>query len=173
MTRITFIAGRRVLAEARALRHNGEIISRALKIPVGETGAGVLSLLERSAKLERDLKTSEDAAAEDKAEALLAKTGANGKAGSAGTIAETYDLRFDDILRIGRAAQKKTAAILLLASRPDKKFAGFCSDKKADLRPLLLPAMEQFGGKGGGGPGFFQGVFETPDALEKFISIMV
>ncbi|MDR3249102.1 MAG: alanyl-tRNA editing protein [Treponema sp.] len=177
MTRVTFIAGRRVLAEARALRQNGETISRALKIPVAETGAGVLSLLERSARLERDLKALEDAAAEERANALLAKSGAKspGEAGvgAVGPIAETYDLRFDDILRIGRAAQKKTAAILLLASRPDKKFAGFCSDKKADLRPLLLPAMEQFGGKGGGGPGFFQGVFETPDALEKFIGIMV
>jgi alanyl-tRNA synthetase len=178
MTRVTFIAGRRVLAEARALRQNGETISRALKIPVGETGAGVLSLLERSAKLERDLKTLEDAVAEDKAEALLGKSRAkagvkSGDTTGEGAIAKTYDLRFDDILRIGRAAQKKTSGILLLASRPDKKFAGFCSDKKADLRPLLLSAMEQFGGKGGGGPLFFQGIFETQDALEKFMAKVV
>jgi alanyl-tRNA synthetase len=46
-TRISFIAGRRVFRESRLLRQNGEIVSRALKVPVAETGRGVLALLER------------------------------------------------------------------------------------------------------------------------------
>jgi alanyl-tRNA synthetase len=168
MTRVTFIAGRRVLAESRLLRQNGETISRALKVPVAETGAGVLTLLERSAKLERDLKALEETSAETKADVLLAKLGA------ADTLfIETYDVGIEEVLRIGRAAQKKTAAALILASRLDKKFAAFCSDKKADLRPRIKPVMEQHGGKGGGGPGFFQGVFETTDLLENFLRDMI
>jgi alanyl-tRNA synthetase len=181
MTRVTFIAGRRVLAESRLLRQNGEIISRALKVPVAETGAGVLSLLERNARMERDLKVLEEEAAEVKADALLAKFGATNtgdaadiaKFGAAPLLIETYDAGMDEVLRIGRAAQKKTAAILLLASRGDKKFAAFCSGKKTDLRSLIKPAMERWGGKGGGGGGFFQGVFDTLEALDKFLGDMI
>jgi alanyl-tRNA synthetase len=169
MTRVTFIAGRRALAESRLLRQNGETISRALKVPVAETGAGVLALLERSARLERDLKALEDASAEVKADALLAKLGG----GKTGRIIERYDAPIEEVLRIGRVAQKKTAAILLLASLADRKFAAFCSDKKTDLRPLIAPVLEQHGGKGGGGPGFFQGLFDTRDALENFLGDML
>jgi alanyl-tRNA synthetase len=176
MTRVTFIAGRRVLAESRLSRRNGEIISRALKVPVAETGAGVLALLERNAALERDLKALREAEAEAKAGALLAKTpvrtaplpGAPDREG-APLISETYDGNFEEVLRIGRTAQKKTTAILLLASRGDKKFAALCSDKGRDLGSLLKTALERHGGKGGGGPGFFQGAFETADALENFL----
>jgi alanyl-tRNA synthetase len=169
MARVSFIAGRRVLAQSRLLWRNGETISRALKVPVAETGAGVLALLERSAALERELKAQREAAAEVKAAALLAKVPAGGGA----FVTETYDGDFEELLRVGRAAQKKTTAILLLASREDRKFAAFCSVKGTDLRPLLKDAMERRGGKGGGGAGFFQGVFETVGALENFLSDMI
>jgi alanyl-tRNA synthetase len=176
MTRVFFIAGRRALVQSRLLWRNGETISRALKVPVAETGAGVLALLERNAAMERELKALQDLAAEQKAEALLAK--ARGRTDSAAEspsplVAETYDAGFDEILRIGRAAQKKTSAVLLLASRDEKKFAAFCSDKGTDLRPLLKAAMEKNGGKGGGGAGFFQGVFETASALESFLGNVI
>ena len=182
MTRVSFIAGRRVLTEDRALRRNAETVSRALKVPVAETGAGVLALLERSAALERELKALREALAETKAEALLAKVPVPLKtAPRAGTaagegprlIAEIYDGAFDDVLRTGRAAQKKTTAILLLASGAENKFAAFCSAGGVDLRSLLAAAMERRGGKGGGGAGFFQGVFESPDALENFLGDVV
>ncbi|MDR2377019.1 MAG: alanyl-tRNA editing protein [Treponema sp.] len=194
MTRVSFIAGRRVLAEHRVLRRNGEIISRALKVPVAETGAGVLALLERGAAVERELKELREAAAETKAGALLAKVPVPVKtalpakvpvpaenAVCAGPVpgegpllvAEIYDGSFDEVLRIGRAAQKKTTTILLLASGTERKFAAFCSAKGVDLRSLLAAAMEQRGGKGGGGAGYFQGVFESRDALESFLGDMI
>ncbi|MDR1024904.1 MAG: alanyl-tRNA editing protein [Treponema sp.] len=175
MTRVTFIAGRRVLAESRLLRQNGETISRALKVPVTETGAGVLALLERNAALERDLKALQEAAAEQKAQALIARAALADTNGSTGSpiITELYDADFDEVLRIGRAAQKKTSAILLLASCGEHKFAAFCSGKGIDLRVLLKTAMEGHGGKGGGGAGFFQGLFETTAALENFLSDVI
>jgi alanyl-tRNA synthetase len=183
MTRVSFIAGRRVLAQSRLLWRNGETISRALKVPVMDSGAGVLAFLERSAAMEREFRALQEAAAEQKAEALLRRAAllnraAGGPADSSGPggvplLAETYDAGFDEILRIGRAAQKKTAAVLLLASRDEKKFAAFCSDKGRDLRPLLKKALEENGGKGGGGAGFFQGVFETLPALESFLGNVI
>jgi alanyl-tRNA synthetase len=174
MTRVTFIAGRRVLAESRVLRRNGETASRALKVPVTETGAGVLALLERNAALERDLKVLQEAAAEQKAQALADKAAALAPdAAALPIVGGMYDAGFDEILRIGRAAQKKTAAVLLLGSRNEKKFAALCSAKGADLRILLKEAVERGGGKGGGGAGLFQGVFETTAALENFLSDVI
>jgi alanyl-tRNA synthetase len=173
MTRVVFIAGRRVLAESRVLRQNGETISRLLKVPVAETGAGVLALLERSTGMERELRILQEAAAEQKAQTLLAGVAALPAAGETPLIVKAYDSSFDEVLRIGRAAQKKTTAILLLASKTENRFAAFCSGKGIDLRPLLKAAMEQHGGKGGGGAGFFQGVFESFAALESFLGDVV
>jgi alanyl-tRNA synthetase len=180
MMRVSFIAGRRVLAESRVLGRNAETVSRALKVPVAETGAGVLALLERGAALERELKALRETAAETKAGALLAKVPVPAKT-APGTVpgegpllvAEMYEDSFDEILRTGRAAQKKTTAILLLASGTEKKFAAFCSAKGVDVRSLLAAAMERRGGKGGGGAGFFQGVFESRDALENFLGDVI
>jgi alanyl-tRNA synthetase len=167
MTRISFIAGRRALLDSRLLRQNGEIISRSLKVPVAETGAGVLSLLEKAARLERNLKAYEDAEAEALATALLEKAAAAGRL----LIVESYPSGgIEKILRIGRTAQKKTQAVLALASVEDKKFAAFCAAKGTDIRPLLKEPMERHGGRGGGGPGFFQGVFETGEELAAFIA---
>jgi alanyl-tRNA synthetase len=193
MTRVTFIAGRRCLGDSRLLRQNADLISRSLSVPVGETGKAVQALLEKTAKLERELKAGEEAAAETKAAALLSKIEAAGKAGSAGNgsaaetasgvsgasgtapgatvLVEMYpDTGIEEIIRIGRAAQKKTDAVLVLASGKDKKFAGFCSVKSTDIRPLLKAAMEAHQGKGGGGPGFFQGLFDSDEALAAFLA---
>jgi alanyl-tRNA synthetase len=197
MTRVSFIAGRRVLAQSRLLWQNGETVSRALKVPVADTGAGVLALLERNTAMERELRALQEAAAEQKAVALLNRAVLLNRAAlpdkaaglstlSAGALdssapspaefpllAETYDASFDEILRIGKEAQKKTSAVLLLASRTEKKFAAFCSDKGRDLRPLLKKALEESGGKGGGVAGFFQGVFESLPALESFLRLVI
>jgi alanyl-tRNA synthetase len=170
MTRLSFIAGRRVLLDSRLLRRNGETASRALKVPVAETGAGVLALLEKTARLERDLKAYEGAEAENLAEALLERA----EKTKGPLVAETYRSgNIEKILRIGRAAQKKTQALLVLASREDKKFAAFCSARGTDIRPLLKEPLERRGGRGGGGPGFFQGAFETEEDLAAFMAELV
>ncbi|MDR2051990.1 MAG: hypothetical protein LBP80_01120 [Treponema sp.] len=62
MTRVSFIAGRRVFQDSRVLRQNGEIISRALKVPVAETGKAALALIGRLGRLEKQVKEVEEAA---------------------------------------------------------------------------------------------------------------
>ena len=166
MTRITFNAGRRLLLDSRLLRHNAGIVSHALKVPLGETGKGVLELLEKTAHTERRLKALEEEAAAEKAEALLKRC-------QAPIVVESYARAgIDEVLSIGRAAQKQTQAALILASEQDLKFAAFCSARGFDLRPLIKAAMEARGGRGGGSPSFFQGSFETKEALDAFIRVM-
>ncbi|MDR1250838.1 MAG: alanyl-tRNA editing protein [Treponema sp.] len=178
MTRVSFITGRRVLRDSRLLRENAGTVSRSLKVPLAETGRGVLALLEKTKSLERRVNELEDAAAQIKAAALLEKaglagTGADeqGTAPGPAVVAERYaDTDMEEVLRIGRAAQKLTGAVLILASERDLKFAAFCSAKGRDIRALVKDALEKAGGKGGGGPSFFQGLFASSGELTDFLS---
>jgi alanyl-tRNA synthetase len=196
MTRVTFIAGRRVLRNSRLLRQNGDIASRALSVPVAEIGKGVLALAEKVTRLEKQVKDFAEAAAQSTAEALLRRAGllpdaAAGGAGNevgtaAGAAASAVDgtgkgrvyvecfpgADMEEVLRIGRAAQKLTGAVLVLASARELKFAAFCSAKGVDIRPLVKEPMEAQGGHGGGGTSFFQGVFDSADRLTAFLKAL-
>jgi alanyl-tRNA synthetase len=167
MTRLSFIAGRRALRESRLLRRNADIISRALKVPPAETGPAALALLEKNALLERKLKALEEDAAFRRAETLLAgKDTAEGR-----VLVESFpDADMDEVLRTGRAAQKRCSAVLALASLRDLKFVGLCSVASLDIRPLFKGIMERHGGKGGGGPSFFQGQFSRAGDLDAFLA---
>jgi alanyl-tRNA synthetase len=186
MTRLTFIAGRRVLRDSRLLRQNGDVISRSLSVPVADIGKGVLALQTKTNQLEKQVKDLLEAAANVRAEALLREAGLLPAAGADNTgditgkgrvcaaqVPDAADI--DDILRLGRAAQKLTAAVLVLAPAGElsetslPKFAAFCSAKGVDIRPLIKERMEAQGGHGGGGPSFFQGVFPSAESLTAFL----
>jgi alanyl-tRNA synthetase len=172
MTRLSFIAGRRALRDSRLLRQNGDTASQALKVPVAETGRGVLALLERTGRLERNLKAREEELAEYQAGALLRELGLPG--GEAPADSPILKLIFNDrdieeAARIGRAAQKLRGGPVLAVSRRDLKFAALCAPKTGDLRALLQDPMIRCGGRGGGGPAFFQGVFPGPGELDAFL----
>jgi alanyl-tRNA synthetase len=171
MTRITFLAGRRLLLDSRALRNNAIVASRALSVPVNGIGNGVLDLSKKLAETERRLKAFAEAAVKGKAEALVQK------AASASTysklppiIVESYaDEDINEVLNIGKIAHKKIQAVFLLASRQDNKFAAYSSVEGFDLRSLLKSAFEAQSGKGGGSSTFFQGSFGTSKATEDFL----
>jgi alanyl-tRNA synthetase len=175
MTRVSFIAGRRVLRDSRLLRRNGEAVSRSLKVPVAEIGQGTLALLDRAGRLERRVKDLEEEAAGHKAEALLRKAGILGEDGNdraeEGRVYIEYlpGADMDEVLRIGRAAQRLTRAILVTALEREGKFAAFCSAKAADIRGIFKASLEERGGRGGGGPSFFQGQFSSGEALRAFL----
>jgi alanyl-tRNA synthetase len=175
MTRVSFIAGRRTLRDSRLLRENAGIVSRALKVPVAETGNAVLALLERVARLEQQVKEYAENAARLRAESLIAEAGlAAAVIGNASGGGRVFGRSFKnesiaELLELGRAAQKLTPAVLVFASEPDRKFAAFCAVKSVDLRPLCKTLMEAQGGRGGGGPGFFQGLFGSARDLARFM----
>ena len=165
MTRVSFLAGHRLLLESRMLRHNAMLVSRALSVPLAETGRAVLDLIEKKTLSEKRLKDFEEKAILEKAEALLKKT-----ADDPQIIIESYsDSDINELISIGRAAQKRTQAVLILASEPDLKFIALCSAKGFDLRTLLKNAFEARGGRGGGSPSFFQGSFPDKEAMEAFL----
>jgi len=167
MTRISFLAGRRLLRDCRLLRQNAAVVSHALSVPLSETGRGVLELLEKTAETEKRLKVFEEKAVGEKADALIRKAQA---ALDTAFVIESYaDAGINELMNIGKIAQKKTASAFVLTSEPDLKFAAFSSVKNFDLRALLKNALEAQGGKGGGGPSFFQGSFGTKEALDAFL----
>ncbi|MCL2608386.1 MAG: alanyl-tRNA editing protein [Treponema sp.] len=197
MTRITFIAGRRVLEDSRLLRHNAVLASHALNVPPAETGKAVTEFLEKSAQLERrlklleeiiarqnnslpsnsdmQLKLLEEIIARQKATALLDKVPPCDSASQATVIEYYKEESIAEILSIGKAIPKeaenrKTAgAMFVLASARELKVAIFCTVKGFDLRTRIKAAFENQGGKGGGGPSFFQGSFTTKESLEAFL----
>jgi alanyl-tRNA synthetase len=173
MIRVSFIAGRRCLRNSRLLNRNGNIISRALSVPLAETGKGVLDLVEKTSALERRLKALEEGAAQTRAAELVKRKRAGAKGGPGRVIVEAFpDADIDEVLRIGRAAQKLSAAVFVLASEKDLKFAAFCGVKGFDLRPLVKKAFETTGGRGGGGSSFFQGSYASAGKLKEFLSLL-
>jgi alanyl-tRNA synthetase len=174
MTRITFLAGRRLLLNSRLLWHNVVIASRALSVPVGEIGNGVLNFAEKLAEIEMRLKVFTEAATREKAEALVQKaTGAAAYSKLPSIIIESYaDEGINEVLNIGKIAHKKIQAVFVLASGQDNKFAAFSSVEGFDLRSFLKSAFEAQSGKGGGSNTFFQGSFANNQAMESFLKDM-
>ncbi|MDR1445891.1 MAG: alanyl-tRNA editing protein [Treponema sp.] len=166
MTRVSFIAGRRCLEESRLLRKNILTVSRAFRAPLHETGEAALIQLEKNTRLERRLSELEEIVAEN--EAILLAAGAD-RFGTAIIVKSYADKSMEELLRIGRAAQKKNGSLYVLASETDLKFAAFTQDTGRDLKALFGKKMGSLGGRGGGGNGFFQGLFENGSSLAAFM----
>jgi alanyl-tRNA synthetase len=182
MTRITFIAGRRVFQESRLLRRNGELISRTLQAPVAGIGEAVLALREKALRLEGRLKIMEEEAARGRARELLVEAGLSspdsfGKGGplpGEGLVITRIfeDRTMEELLRTGRAAQVGCRAAIVLAAAGEGKFAAFCSQSSLDLRALVKGPLAAQGGRGGGNASFFQGLFPGEEALRAFIAAL-
>jgi len=162
------------LLDSRLLRQNAVVASRAMSVPLGEIGKGILALTERLAQTEKRLKAFEEAAIGEKAEALLRKAAAMEGGGmgnqDATVVIESYtDENIDEVINIGKIAQKRCQAVMMLASVRDLKFAAFSSVEGFDLRPFLKDALSAQGGRGGGSASFFQGSFGTKEAMDAFL----
>ena len=172
MTRITFLAGRRLLLNSRLLWRNAVIASRALSVPAGDIGNGILSFVGKSAEIERRLKAFIEAAIREKAEALVQEaTDAAAYSKLPPIIIESYaDEGINEVLNIGKIALKKIQAVFVLASWRDNKFAAYSSVEGFDLRSFIKKAFDAQGGKGGGSDTFFQGSFADKKAMEGFLA---
>ena len=185
MTRISFLAGRRLLLDSRLLRQNAVIASRALSVPISETGQGVRDMAEKLARTEKRLKEFEEKAIMEKAEILIRKAVDTGspeqrpeqrleqrseQRSDLPMVIESYDEEnINELIRIGKIAQKKCRAVLLLVSINEIKFAAFSSIEGFDLRQFILESFNAQGGKGGGSSTFFQGSFATKEAMDAFL----
>ena len=178
MTRVGFIAGRRVLSAYGQLRRSGETISKALKVPLPEIDRGVAALQERFASLERTSFNLREQTAQLEAERILREIDDQDRSvldrssrnRAAAVVRFFGDRTMDDALRIGRALQKASSAVIVVASGADRKVAALCSRNDLDLRPLLRELVEAHGGKGGGSPSFYQGAFNAMADLEAFLA---
>lgn len=166
MTRISFIAGRRVLRSFRLLRGEAEAASRTLKVPLEELGRGTAAAAERSAALDRTVLNLREQLAGLEAERLAAAA----PAGAAVMVKSYADRGMDEALRVGRALQKLSSAVVVVASAPERKAAVLCSRRDVDLRPVLKALFAAHSGTGGGGPSFYQGAFPSHADLDAFLA---
>ncbi|MDR2552536.1 MAG: alanyl-tRNA editing protein [Treponema sp.] len=169
MTRISFIAGRRCLRETQVLRENAQIISRALKVPVEETGGAVRAYLEKAADLEEQIKACREEAARMQARGIVQEAGLEGAASSVWYARYFPGADAEEVIRLGRHLRELSGAVFVLGAGKDGKFAALCSAGETDIRPRIREALEKAGGRGGGGNGFFQGQFASAGELESFI----
>ena len=174
LTRISFLAGRRLLLNARLLRKNAVIASQALSVPLSEIGRGVLNLAEKLARSEKQLKELEEKATREKAKALIQKASAfeyiHASNSNPAVVIESFaDEDLNELINIGKIAQKQTKAVFILVSCRELKFAAFSSIAGFDLRQFLLESFNALGGKGGGSLSFFQGSFGTKEAMDAFL----
>ena len=164
MTRVSFVAGRRALQDHRAIRAAAEAAAAMLKTPAEGIAAGVRALSDKSAAQERTLLNLRENVASFEAARLTAAAGAK-------TYAHCFgDRSLDEAVRVGRAAQKLTDAVIVVGSSADRKAAVLTSRRDADLRPVMKSLVEAVGGKGGGGPSFQQAAFDSKAQLDAFMS---
>jgi alanyl-tRNA synthetase len=164
MTRVSFLAGRRALWDYRTVRSAAEAVSVQLKAPVEGIVPAVRALADKSAAQERTLLNLRESLAAFEAAKLIASSGAR-------VYAQCYgDRTLDEAVRVGRAAQKLTDAVIVVGSAADRKAAVLTSRKDADLRPVLRGLIEAAGGKGGGGPSFQQVAFDSKTQLDSFMA---
>lgn len=163
MTRLSFIAGRRVLRSYRRLYAQGDGISRLLKVPLEEVQRGVTALAEKSVSQEKSLIILKDRIAELEADRIMAE---EKKSEKSMVVRYFKDRSMDDASRIGRALQKQSSAVVVVLSGADRRAAAFCSRGDVDLRPFFKELFTLHNGKGGGGPSFYQGAFSSLEDLE-------
>jgi alanyl-tRNA synthetase len=173
MTRITFIAGRRIFEESRLLRIQAEGISRLLNAPPLEIFPAMQTFVSKAEQLERGINQKNSEIAQFRAVQILADEGLENSTGNTKIVKKIFlDISQDDVFLTAKTVQKKCGCILVFASVQDKKFCVLASQKGIDIRPLFKKLMEDYGGQGGGGPLFFQGSFSEKSALEKFMNAL-
>jgi alanyl-tRNA synthetase len=171
MTRITFIAGRRVFKESRILRFQAEGISHLLNAPALEIFPAAQTFVQKAENVERSFNLKNTELAQYKAAQILADEGLKNSTDNTRILKKIFsDISQDEVFLIAKAVQKKCGCILVFASSQDKKFSVLASQKGIDVRPLFKKLMEDFGGQGGGGPLFFQGSFSDKNVLENFFN---
>jgi alanyl-tRNA synthetase len=164
MTRVSFVAGRRAFRDHRAVRSAAEKTALTLKVPVAETGKASAALAERMVQQERTMLNLRETLASHEATKIAASSGAK-------AIVECFgDRTMDEALRVGRALQKLTDSIVVVASGADRKAAALTVRKDADLRPAMKALLEAHHGIGGGGPSYFQAAFDSKADLDAFLA---
>ena len=164
MLRMGFIAGRRCLGENRLLRKNAEIASRALSVPISQTGSAVLEHIKKTALLEQKIKLLSEESNRIEAETLAKITEP--------VVIKKYRTNMGDIINIGKAASKLSPSVFLLISEDENKFGAFCGNSNVDLRETLGEKLRECGGRGGGSASFFQGSFNGSEDISGFIRLM-
>ncbi|MDA8427457.1 MAG: alanyl-tRNA editing protein [Treponema sp.] len=164
MSRVSFVAGRRALADYGSVSRIARASARAFAVSVGELEEKARRSVERLKTLEASL------AALSRERATLEASLA---AASPGGLASPALLRFADrdaqaAFESARAYAELGAAVLAV-SMPELT-AVAAAPRASGLGERLKPLAQAAGGKGGGGPASFRASFSDSLSLESFVA---
>lgn len=158
--RLSFVAGRRALADYRRLASLARESCAAAACAEDALPSAVLALKDRQKSLERSLEAALDEAAEARAELAIAR--------SPTAVVCTEAPGAPEALRLAKAIARLGAASVVIAPSVLKAVA---TDPRpgADLIALYAPLVAAAGGKGGGGASLYQAAFPSRGGLEAFL----
>jgi alanyl-tRNA synthetase len=174
LTRITFVAGGRALADYRRANHTARRVAALFSVGRDEAAASVERLQEENKGLLRRLRALEETTARAEARELLEEAARIGDEGAIRLIARLFSDRDADSLRILAAAvAAHERAIALLGSRDgDTARLVFArsADAPGDMNALMRVACQTLAGRGGGRPDMAQGGGRELDKLDEAVA---
>jgi alanyl-tRNA synthetase len=172
LTRIEFVAGRRMLVDYRLANKSARDTAAVFSAGREDGPQLAMQLLEESKELHKRLRVLEDVAAGVEAETLLREASVNGD-GPRVVVKILENRDADSLRRLAHSLISNPATIVILGSS-DKDTARLMfarsADAPGDMNQLMREACALLDGRGGGKPDLAQGggknVDKLADALE-------
>lgn len=174
LTRVTFVAGGRALADYRRANRTARNVAALFSVGRDEVSESVARLQEESKHLQKRLRAAEELAARAEAREILEAMDGDADAGLKIVMREFEGRDAEGLRRLAFALASHAGTIALLGSSDAggaRLVFARSSDAPCDMGALMREACNALGGRGGGRPDMAQGggprVERLANALES------
>jgi alanyl-tRNA synthetase len=160
LTRVTFVAGGRSLADYRRANRTARTVAALFSVARDEAAGAVARLQEENKLLQKRLRAVEELAARAEAREILEEAEGSADAGLKVIVRELEGRDAEDMRRLAAALAARDGVVALLGSREaDGARLVFArsTDAPGDMSALMREACITLGGRGGGRPEMAQG----------------
>ena len=160
LTRVTFVAGGRALADYRRANHTARTVAALFSVGRDETAEHVARLQEENKLLQKRLRAVEELAARGEAREILEELDAGSDTGLKVVVRELEARDAGDLRRLAAALTARAGVVALLGSRDSsgaRLVFARSTDAPGDMSALMREACITLGGRGGGRPDMAQG----------------
>jgi alanyl-tRNA synthetase len=160
LTRVTFVAGGRALADYRRANRTARTVAALFSVARDEAAEAVARLQEENKLLQKRLRAVEELAARAEAREILEEAEGGADAGLKVVVRELEGRDAEGLRRLAVALAARAGVVALLGSREaDGARLVFArsTDAPGDMSALMREACITLGGRGGGRPEMAQG----------------